>query len=262
MDFLTNTPLDLGFIILRNVIDKTTGEYWKLSYKCIRKFYPNNYIIIIDDNSNYDFVDLKFQENLYNAHIIRSDYPARGELLPYYYFLKSNIFEKACFIHDSVFINSKLDTEITDYKFLWNFNSPATDFFSSFGNIIQEKMRIDVTQIISALDNSDELIHFFKNNKDWKACLGSMSIITHKYLEEINNRYSLERLLPIIKSRRERIFFEAIFACMLQYRHIQPSLFGDIKKFSKWNLTYNDIQKDIHDLSKINLPLIKVWTGR
>ena len=39
MDFLSDTPTDLGFIILRNVIDTITGEYWKLSYNCIRKFY-------------------------------------------------------------------------------------------------------------------------------------------------------------------------------------------------------------------------------
>ena len=250
MDFLTNTPSDLGFIILRNVIDRTTGEYWKLSYRCIRKFYPNNYIIIIDDNSNYNFVDLKFQENLYNAHIIRGDYPARGEILPYYYFLKSKIFKKACIIHDSVFINSNLDTAVTDYKFLWHFKNDTTEYTTS-----QKDM-------IGFLNNSNELLHFFNNNKYRRACFGSMSIITHKYLEEINNRYQLFRLLPIIKSRKDRMFFEVVFACILQFRHVQPSLFGDIKNFGKWNLRYNDIQKDTHDLSKINLPLIKVWTGR
>jgi len=250
MDFLTNTPVDIGFIILRNVIDEITGEYWKLSYRCIRKFYPNNYIIIIDDNSNYNFIDLKFQENLYNAHIIRSDYPARGEILPYYYFLKSNIFKKACILHDSVFINSKLDTEITDYKFLWHFKSYTN------------KYEIRQKHMLSFLNNSNELLHFFNNNKYWKACFGSMTIINYKYLEQINNRYNLFRLFPIIRSRTDRMFFEAVFACILQYRHIQPSLFGDIKKFGKWNLTYKEIQKDIHDLSKINLPLIKVWTGR
>jgi len=255
MDFLTNTPLDLGFIILRNVIDRTTGEYWKLSYKCIRKFYPNNYIIIIDDNSNYNFVDLKFQANLYNAHIIRSDYPARGEILPYYYFLKSNIFTKACIIHDSVFINSKLDTTITDYKFLWNFR---------IGQLSSDKTLYDVGQkrMLSYLNNNSELLKFFDNIKMWKGCFGSMTIITREYLDKINNRYHLERLLPIIKCRTDRMFFEVVIACILQYRHIQPSLFGDIKNFGKWNLTYNEIKKNIHNLSKINLPLIKVWTGR
>ena len=109
MDFLSDIPVDLGFILLRNVRDKITGEYWKLSYQCIRKFYPNQYIIIIDDNSDYDYIDLDFQKNnLVNAHVIRSEYPKRGEILPYLYYLENHLFNKAVIIHDSVFINSYL----------------------------------------------------------------------------------------------------------------------------------------------------------
>ena len=250
MDFLSDTPTDLGFIILRNVIDSITGEYWKLSYQCVRKFYPHNYIIIIDDNSNYKFIDMPFQKKLYNAHVIKSQFPGRGEILPYYYYLQNKIFSKACFIHDSVFINSKLDTEITDYKILWNFKSITTEYIP-----MQKHM-------IKILNNSNDLLLFFDNNKNWKGCFGSMTIITYEYLNEIANKYHIFRLLHIIKNRRDRMGFEMVFACILQYKHINASLFGDILKFCRWKLKYNDIQKDIHDLSKINLPAIKVWTGR
>ena len=51
-------------------------------YECIRKFYPENDIVIIDDNSNQTFLTAK---ELYNTKIIYSDYHQHGELLPYYY---------------------------------------------------------------------------------------------------------------------------------------------------------------------------------
>ena len=74
-----NTPT-VGFIILRHVNNAVTNEYWIYSYNCIRKLYPENEIMIIDDNSKYQFVT---PINLYKTSIIQSEYPKRGELLPY-----------------------------------------------------------------------------------------------------------------------------------------------------------------------------------
>ena len=47
----------IGFIILRHVNIELTNYYWNYSYDCIRKYYPNNLIMIIDDNSNYEYVN-------------------------------------------------------------------------------------------------------------------------------------------------------------------------------------------------------------
>ena len=240
----------LGFIILRNVRDKDTGEYWKISYTCIRKFYPENHIIIIDDNSDYDYIDLEFQKKLYNAFIVRSDYPARGEILPYYYFLHYDLFSTACIIHDSVFINSRLNTQVEKYKFLLDFYCHTNEYKA------QEK------KMISVLDNNREIMNFYKKSNIWKGCFGVMTIITKKHLIEINNKHNIFSLLPLIKNRRARICFEMVFACILQYYDKVPTLFGDISNFCKWGITYSEIKKDIHNLSKINLPLIKIWSGR
>jgi hypothetical protein len=60
---------EVGFIILRHVNSEKTNEYWQESYSCIRKFYPENKIIIIDDYSNTEF--LKTDLNLYNTEIIK-----------------------------------------------------------------------------------------------------------------------------------------------------------------------------------------------
>jgi hypothetical protein len=46
---------EVGFIVLRHVNNKLSNQYWIHCIQCIRKFYSENKILIIDDNSNYDF---------------------------------------------------------------------------------------------------------------------------------------------------------------------------------------------------------------
>ena len=75
-----------GFIITRHVNSDKTNQYWNQCVKLIRKFYPLIQIIIIDDNSNTEFVKSDFEYT--DLTIIQSEYPKRGELLPYIYYLK------------------------------------------------------------------------------------------------------------------------------------------------------------------------------
>ncbi len=109
---------DIGFIILRHVNSPTTNEYWQESYSCIRKYYPLNKIVIIDDHSNYDF--LKSDLKLYNTEVLNSVFTSgKGELLPIYYYLMYKWFKKAVIIHDSVFMNNYLNfSDVDKYKFL------------------------------------------------------------------------------------------------------------------------------------------------
>ena len=76
-----------GFIITRHVNSETTNKYWNNCVRCIRRFYPCRKIVIIDDNSNKEFL-IPFA-NYTNVEIVESEFPGRGELLPYYYFLKN-----------------------------------------------------------------------------------------------------------------------------------------------------------------------------
>ena len=138
---------DLGFIILRHVNNVLTNKYWIRCYKCIRNFYLDNPILIIDDNSDYSFVSncnsdndinmrgiichdtfLPFQEQLHNTTIklhnttiINSEFKKRGELLPYYYYLRHQFCKTAVILHDSVFLNQKMDFTVNDYKMIWDF---------------------------------------------------------------------------------------------------------------------------------------------
>lgn len=229
----------IGFIILRHVNNYKTNLYWIHCYNCIRKFYPENKILIIDDNSNYQYItDYK----LYKTRIIKSEYPGRGELLPYYYYLNNKDFDSAVIIHDSVFINKKIDLSVNKYKILWSFEH----------NWDNEKNELKIINKFNDL----ELTKFYKNKNLWKGCFGGMSIINHDYLIFINKKYNFSNLLDCIKTRSNRMDFERVIACLLQKHIVNKSLLGNIHKYCKWGITFDQKNKNKH------LPFIKVWTGR
>ena len=92
-----------GFIISRHVNSEKTNKYWNHAVRSIRRFYPFRKIVIIDDNSNQAFVKADFQYK--NIQIVKSEYPGRGELLPYYYFHKNKYFWLCPIKYNKIFTN-------------------------------------------------------------------------------------------------------------------------------------------------------------
>jgi hypothetical protein len=228
-----------GFIILRHVTNQYTNQYWIHCYDCIRKYYPEHFIFIIDDNSNYQHITERL---LYKTTVINSEYPGRGELLPYYYYLHNKLFDTAVILHDSVFINSYIDFTVNKYKLIWDFDHHSDQIE-------------DETRMIK-LFNDPELLHFYENKDLWKGCFGCMTIIEHDYLTEIKNKYDISRLLDCISNRYNRCSFERVLACLLQKNVKNDTLLGNINDYCIWGIVFDDKHYCKH------LPLIKVWTGR
>jgi hypothetical protein len=229
----------VGFIILRHVNNELTNQYWIHCYDCIRKFYPENFIIIIDDNSNYKYIKTK---QLHNTVIINSEFHGRGELLPYYYYLKVKLFDTAVIIHDSVFINKYIDFSVKNYKFLWDFEHSCDQIE-------------DETKMIKSFNN-DDLLHFYENKHLWTGCFGGMSIITHDYLSFVNSNYEISKLLDYVKTRYNRCSFERVIGCLLQINEEKKILFGNIHKYCEWGIPFQKKDNTLH------LPLTKIWSGR
>lgn len=268
----TPTTKEIGFIILRHVNSTKTNQYWKECYRCIRYFYPSNKILIIDDNSDTNFLTCDTNINtteLHNTTIIQSEYPKRGEFLPYYYYLKNKFCDTAVILHDSVFIQQPINFHVDEYKMLWHFPSYLMKDGQSSSKQLEQ---------IRALNNGDlnqMYEHFFLNK--FNGCFGAMSIITHDYLNEINNIFKIDKLLPHITCRISRCAFERIFSFLLIYKQKKgnvitggslwnnrsnikhQSLLGDIVKYCKWGITFDEYIKYRH---KMKLPIVKVWTGR
>ena len=239
---------DIGFIILRNVISSVTNEYWKECYRCIKHFYPTNRILIIDDNSDNSFVT---KEPLDTTMVIQSEFPKRGEFLPYYYYLKTKFCETAVIIHDSVFIKKYIDFNVNNYKIILNFCKR---------NISDNESLPYQMNLLSAINN--EKLNNFYNKKDlnfWSGCFGCMAVIKYDYLKSIDSEFRIACLIPHITCRVARCAFERIVGCLLQVNMKEESLLGSNHSYCRWGLTYYEY---LNKKYSSELPLIKVWTGR
>ena len=230
----------IGFIILRHVNNELTNKYWIKCVNSIRQYYPENDILIIDDNSNYQYIT---EETFYKTTVINSEYHKRGELLPFYYYLHNKLFDIAVIIHDSIIVNTYIDMRVENYKFLWEFEHMCDQIE-------------DETRMINIF-NDLELKRFYENKHLWKGCFGCMTIITHDYLTYINNKYDISKLLDYVLNRYNRCSFERVIACLLQKeRKKETTLLGNIHRYCHWGIPFNETDYYRY------LPIIKYWTGR
>ena len=239
------------FIIVRHINSEQTNEYWIESYKCIRQFYPTTKIIMIDDNSDPRYIN-DFGLTFENIEFIQSEFPKRGELLPYYYFYKNKYADSAIILHDSVFLQGRVDFENADNidaKFLWH-----------HGHLWDDP--VNETRLIEELDNYDELLKLYDKQNDWSLCVGVMSLISHNFITQLQDKYKIFNLLDHITTRHDRMNLERIFGllCIAQKPELNnnPSIFGIQKR---WGYTYESYKYD--KSIKTPLPVFtKVWTGR
>ncbi len=223
---INNGKSTIGFIILRYVRCNKTNKLWQKCYDNIRYFYDNE-ILIIDDNSNKHFITDK---KLKNCRIINSKFPRRGEILPYYYYYNNKFCDRVVILHDSMFIKRYIDfINIPKYN---NF----TRLFS-FGN---GGYNIDISYFkkqTSVLKNGKELYKFHMNNiNNLIGCFGVCSVIDHVFLEKIQKKYNIINLISCISKRDHRKTLERLLSCIFEKENIQSnintrqSLLGDIFK--------------------------------
>ena len=237
--------MSLGFIIIRHINSVQTNQYWIESLRCVRKWYPNHPIMIIDDNSNQELVSKDV--DLTNVTVVQSEFPKRGELLPYYYFYKLKPFDKAVIIHDSVFIQSYINfDDVKNVSLLWSFTHEWDESEAELS-------------VIRTLKNYKTLEGMYIHKHSWLGCFGVMSCITHDFLCKIVDEYDMFRLLDMIDSRDKRKCLERVFAVMCYSLADVSSILGDIHLYTKFNY-YTFHQYKNNELT--NLPIVKIWTGR
>lgn len=237
---------DFGFIMTRHVNSNITNHYWNHSIRCIRRFYPNKKIVVIDDNSNYDFV--KAHSEYKNVEIIQSEYKGRGELLAYYYFFKNKFFENAIIIHDSIFIHKRINFEKlknVDVLPLWHFNQDTDNLQNSLYLTSRFKNRFYLQQKLS-LDG----IVILGRPYEWAGCFGVQSYINHNFLLKITDKYNLFALLEKVKTRPDRCCLERIFGIIFNLESKitkkQKSLFGNIHHYnSGFDYTFDKYKYDL-----------------
>jgi hypothetical protein len=250
-----------GFIITRHVNSEKTNIYWNHSVKLLSRLYPNNKIIIIDDNSDKNFVKADFDYK--HLEIIESEFKGRGELLPYYYYIKHKFFDNAVIIHDSIFFHKKVNFELLN-----NINVIPLWFFNPDKENINNTLRItnnlkNKILIEPKLSFNNIVIGLPHNN--WYGCFGVQSYINHGFLLQLQNKYNLTNMISAVSCRADRCCLERIFGCIFYAENPkiikQKSLLGNINDYCNWGLTFDEYINKLKSKQKIK-PIIKVWTGR
>jgi hypothetical protein len=203
---LENCKFNFGFIMVRYVNSIKTNEAWINCYNSIRQFY-NNKIIIIDDNSDVNFIT---EISTINTNIIQSEFPRRGEFLPYYYYIKNKFFDRAMIIHDSMKFNK-----------YYNFNNIInyTNFtrLFSFNN---SNYKTDISyfkDMTTYLKSGNLLYQYHLNNiNNMIGCFGICYIIDHKYILEVEKKYNISNLVNFIDSRPKRQTLERLLSCLFE----------------------------------------------
>jgi len=252
-----------GFIMTRHVNSEKTNNYWNNSILCIRRFYPDVKIIIIDDNSNYEFVKAQYEYK--NIQIIQSEYKGRGELLPYYYFYKNKFFENAFIIHDSIFIHRKINFDKiknVDVLPLWHFNPDKENVTNSMHLVSNFRNNFLLYKQLTLSE-----ITVLGSKQEWYGCFGVQSYINHNFLVRISNKYNIFTLLNKVKSRPDRCCLERIFGLIFNLESgvtkKYKSFFGNIHDYnSAFDYTYDKYKHDLTINKKLPKSIIKVWSGR
>ena len=254
--------MDYGFIITRHVNSEQTNKYWNQCVKLIRSFYPMKQIIIIDDNSNQNFINSEY--NYKDITVIQSEYPGRGELLPYVYFLKYKWFSSAVIIHDSLFIHKRIPFEKMKVPVLplWHhaYDKENIDNLNRISSALSHN-----NYLKKKLNDSELTLLGFNKNK-FILCFGAQCYIKLSFLESLQAKYNINNLVNVIHNRTDRCGFERIIGLLFceEFSKLTNinSLFGDIlTKHKSFAYNYNQYSEDFKN-KKVIYPFVKVWTGR
>ncbi len=256
-----STKETLGFIMLRHVNKPETNQYWIEAYERIRRLYPDSKIVIIDDHSRVEYI--QNPGNLLNCEIVESRLPqGRGEILPFYYYYHNKYFDKAIILHDSIFLQKRMNDvgvrSIQTVQFLWN---------------IDHVWNVPVNEIAlienTAINNKEDIKARYRNMDSWLGCFGTCCVITHRFLKMIMDKYNMESFTDTIDSREARCSFERIFGliCCMEDPLLRfvPSIYGHIQEYMDrelyYRLRFEEYMKN-RGYFEESYPIVKVWSGR
>jgi len=248
---------DIGFIIVRHVETIEQSEYWKECYTSIRKFYPDKKIIIVDNDSDVNLIDFKFE--LTNCEIINSEIPDSRFFAPFYYLLTKNFdFEVAVILHDGMIFTDYINFDnIEECKFLWHFTTKCYLY--------------NVENLLSELVNSDSLLKTYQEN-NWIGSLGATGVFNISFLRKLEEQYKITTLKNKINSGESVQDWERIIGIIMYHSSeklkYNLSYFGDcVNNFGiNFDILYWRYSFQNYLIDKVNnnlrTPLIKIFGGR
>jgi hypothetical protein len=265
--------MSFGFIVLRHVNSENTNHYWNEAVISIRSLYSKEIkIVVIDDNSKEEFIREFFPYE--NVEYVQSEYPQRGELLPFIYYQCNKYFDNAVIIHDSIFIKRKINFQ----KFVnsgmkvvpfWHFQYGKDENMLNTLRILKSMRNTQIMEKNLMSTKNVEVLGM-KTDSYWDGCFGTICFINHTFLNYLQTKYHFSNMIQQVKTKSDRCSLERIIGIMFfvecNYLKRQSSLFGNIHDYRKgeygWGYTYEQHRNYIKKHNRSIVPVVKVWSGR
>ena len=237
------------FVILRSVQTEENG--WYKCYQSIREYYPQHFIVIIDNLSNQRFLKSHDELNDDLLQIIFFAENASGELLPFWYFWKEKWSEYMIFLHDSMYLNSPIDLKEKDIMF-WHFDARHG----------KTPLETEIHSMLRQLKNHTILLNTFESY-EWTGCFGSCCILSWNTVHTFATKYSLFTLLPTMVSRSKRKCLERIIGILffVEVNDEDKSYFGSVSKCPYFGYIKPNEEHKIVKWNKL-YPITKCFQGR
>jgi hypothetical protein len=221
--------MNFGFIVptcCRNILH---FNQLNRCIKSIQNYYPEIYIILINDSDD-EFNLIEYYKN--NKYIIikKSIIKGSADQQVFKVLLENKYFEKGIIIQDSMMLNDFLpNLDDVTIKFLWYFTNhrlhwdiikePLTDF-NIKNNIITHTDLIKFI-LINDYNEYNEFVNFSLNKlnykNEWVGCFGNLCIIDKKTLNYMNNKINFINKFIKSNTNRERRVNESIFSLICYY---------------------------------------------
>jgi len=221
---------EVGFIIPTFCKNEENLKVCKFCIDSIRKFYPNNKIIIINDFSLIDITNLFNNDK--NIDIIMSTQKGAADITTYDYFLKNKPFDIAVIMNDSMFFENKIENidKVDTYIPLWHATNhriewdslivPKTQIPELYQNEITTHSENIITHIKKILGNTEfteYALNLYKEKNKWSVNFCLSSIISHNFLIELQRKTNILSLLSELHTNWQRRVSESVFSIACQY---------------------------------------------
>lgn len=237
----------VGFIIPSFCRTEQHLDVLKYCIKSIRKFYPNNKIIIINDFSLID-ISIPFINDL-NINIVMSTQKGAADISTYKYFYNNKLFDIAVIIQDSMFFENKVDIldKVENVLPLWHAINhriewdttivPRNQIPDIYKNEIKTHSENIITHIKKILGDTEftrYALNLYKQKERWSVTFGPSTIISHKFLTELQEKTNILTLFSQLKTNWQRRIAESVFSLGIHY------LLGDETNEKSLNGLYYD----------------------
>lgn len=210
------TQSTYGFLIPTCLQDAAQYRMLQLNLQSIKYHHPGQKIVVIDDHSHYQYI-LDDPEIL----VIKAGHIGAGEIHTYWYWYHWKFFDYAIILHDACEIHQSLPIDLREpVKFLWYFHDHRRWHEDNIDLHLQtddiktpnDEVKVYIQQIEDP-EIREKFLDILENKAEsYLCCWGMMSMMSYKFLVQMQEKTKILDLYSKIKGQRPRMMMEYLFS--------------------------------------------------